>query len=79
MQINGISTNECPQSLTDGPMRQFISDFSEAIRFEGASMYGPDLSKWPADFFDAFSIFLYEDNRVENAKIDADSDFVTEN
>jgi hypothetical protein len=51
---------------------QMLLDFAESRRFEGCAMYGPDLSCWPADVFDAFSIFLYEDNRIENAKMEVD-------
>lgn len=73
VQINGISSNECPVSLTDGWMFQMLMDFSESRRFEGALMYGPNLAEWPVEVFDAFSIFHYEDNRVENAKMEVDS------
>lgn len=46
--------------------------FSEEARFEGCSLYGPDLSQWPADVFDAFEIFHYEENRVQIARMEAD-------
>jgi hypothetical protein len=73
VQINDVSTNECPVSATTPWAMQMLSDHAESSRFEGAHLYGPDLSKWPADVFDAFSLFRYEDNRVENAKIDVDN------
>jgi hypothetical protein len=49
-----------------------LLDFSEAGRFEGAALYGHDLSEWPADVFDAFSVFHYEQNVIENAKMEID-------
>jgi len=77
VQINGVASAECPVSLSDGWIFQILIDFSEAARFEGCSMYGPDLSEWPADVFDAFSILNYEENRVQIARMDADSNKVT--
>lgn len=79
VQINGVASAECPVSLTDGWLFQMLLDFSEAARFGGGLMYGPDLSEWPADIFDAFSLLYYEDNRIQMAKMDADSARVTLN
>lgn len=73
IQINGVSTAECPVSLTDGWTFQVLMDYAEAGRFEGAHMYGPDLSRWPARLFDAFALFALEDSRIENEKYAIDS------
>ena len=35
-------------------------------------MFGPDLSQWPVDVFDAFAIFASEDKAVDFAKYEAD-------
>lgn len=51
-----------------------LLDWSSARRFEGAHMYGSDLSSWPCDIFDAWDVFAFEDNKIENAKIDTDRD-----
>ncbi len=72
VSVNDVSSQECPVSLTDGWIFQLLVDFSEAARFEGCSMYGHDLSKWPAKVFDAFSVFQFEENRIENAKMERD-------
>lgn len=53
-----------------------LIDFSESARFEHGSMYGPDLSKWPADVFDAFSVFHFEENRIQNARIETDREMM---
>jgi len=38
----------------------------------GASLYGPDLSKWPSREVEALTVLQYEHNRVENARIEAE-------
>lgn len=73
MQINDVRSTECPVSLTDGKINELLGNYSECSRFEGCSIYGNNLSEWPADVFDAHAIFLYEETRIENAKMDRDS------
>lgn len=57
-------------SLTDDWTMQILLDYAESERFEGASLFGPDLSKWPSKIFDAFALFKYEHNVIENAKFE---------
>ena len=45
-------------------------------RFEHGTLYGPDLSQWPAREYDAFEIFEVEERRIEAAKYNADSQLV---
>ena len=75
--INNVKSSECPVSLTDGWIFQVLFDFSEATRFEGCAMYGTNLAEWPADVFDAFSIFQYEENRIESAKMEVARALIT--
>lgn len=35
-------------------------------------MFGPDLSQWPVEVFDAFALFAAEDKIVDFAKYEAD-------
>jgi hypothetical protein len=70
--INQVSSAECPVSLSNVESTQLLSDWSESQRMEGCYMFGPDLSQWPVDIFDAFVIFATEEKSVEFAKYEAD-------
>lgn len=72
VQINEVSTNECPVSLLTGTQFQLLQDWSESSRFDGCSLFGPDLSRWPAEVFDAFVIFASEESRIDSAKLEVD-------
>lgn len=71
MQINGVGSNECPVSLTSGWIFQLLIDYSESARFEHQPVY-QSLADWPADVFDAFAIFHYEENRIQSARMETD-------
>lgn len=70
--LNDLATNECPVSSTSGWMLEMLNEYIESTRFHGAHMYGTNLSEWPADVYDAFSIFMLEENMAESAKWDSD-------
>lgn len=77
VSINDVRSEECPVSVTDGWIFELLMDFSESGRFEHSSPYGSNLSEWPADVFDAFAIFHYEENRIESSKMDADKNMMS--
>ena len=73
VSINGISTAECPVSVSSGWVIEVLMLWASSRRFENGLLYGPDLSSWPAHVYDAFDLFNAEENRLTAAKWDADS------
>lgn len=82
--VEGVRANECPKSVVlaapnSGELRAWIeiarrSEF--AHQASGASLYGPDLSKWPARAVDALVTIQQEQNRAENARTAAEMERV---
>ena len=46
--------------------------WASSRRFEGAHLFGPDLSKWPARVYDAFELFHEQYARVESEMLEAE-------
>jgi hypothetical protein len=71
--INEVASNECPVSLSRGWAFEMLNLWTSSRRFEGAFLYGPDLSQWPSRMFDSFEIFQSEYDRIESARYKTDN------
>lgn len=62
------ATVECPRSLYSDELKELVQDFAKSRIFGqfGASLYGPDLSSWPARTVEAFLIMHRESERVDS-------------
>ena len=72
MQLNDVSANECPRSILRGEVFELLSMWVSSRRFEGAHLFGPDLSRWPARVYDAFELFHGQYARVESEMLAAE-------
>jgi len=71
--IDGTSTAECPVSYITGKSFELVSAFHRANLAGGkvGTMYGPDISQWPAWAVDAWSVMEMERRRVESTLMHA--------
>lgn len=75
--VDDVEINECPVSAITPESQQLIQLFAmagHAHEASGATLFGPDLSKWPARMFDAQVVL--EQCRIEenNARCQAEAD-----
>jgi hypothetical protein len=71
-----VATAECPVSFITPRSRELVEVFMRAKRLtesSGASMFGPDLSAWPAWAVDSFDVLERESIRYENARFQAEA------
>jgi hypothetical protein len=69
VHIDGVRIHECPVSYITPASKELLSQTLHArnlYRACGASLYGPDLSAWPAQAVDAMSAVESEHVAVEN-------------
>lgn len=69
MHIDGVRIDECPVSYITAESKELLSQTLHArnlYRACGASLYGPDLSAWPAAAVDAMSVVESEHIAAEN-------------
>lgn len=69
-----IAINTCPVAFISPESRQLVEILNrsdKAHRGGGASLYGTDLSQWPARMVDAQVALQQEQMRTENAYTDS--------
>lgn len=70
-----METNECPVSLISPHSRELVSLFTGAEqvhKVSGASLFGPNLGKWPTWAYDAQLTIARADAFERSARLDAE-------
>ena len=70
MVLHEIETAECPASEITPESKQLVEIFMTAEN-AGVSLYGPDLSRWPARLVDAAAVIGIERSREKWARQEA--------
>jgi hypothetical protein len=78
MPYEGINCriDECPVSYITPESRELVQIYLRSTQMkksQGASLYGPDLNRWPARTVDAFTCLESERIRTENAQSRAET------
>jgi hypothetical protein len=75
--IEGVAINECPKSLVTPQSNALVEIFTRAEyahEGSGASLFGPNLSKWHPRMVDALKVVEQEKNRYHSALTKRDAD-----
>ncbi len=67
--IPSVECDECPVSFITPQSEELVAIVTRAQlvgKAAGASLFGPDLSKWPARMYDAATLVAAEDAKVES-------------
>lgn len=73
--IDGVMSAECPASLITPESiatLEIVNRNRHVREASGCSIFGSDVSRWPAKFVDALELIEIERIRVDNARAEAE-------